>query len=316
MSQFIARQNYYTSGARCTFYPSQLPVSILRPRKKSRRSIVSPLLWFSVQRNFFQSSSHSVDTNVDSDNRHDKRFGLDSIYQNRERSTLERGHPHHPSDFYPWPNYSAVMLHVTFTPSRPVAQRRCVCFAAQHRRLWPWFADACEEPPAAQRGCGYGNGWRRGCCLCRWQKWECDFLAPVERNGTTVLWCSMPHGPFTSLEVFSERWLAGCDYQVDLVKVREAFRCVSGLSRYKIICDYPYMPCTCSASRCKLPNTAEQTRDMRRSATLQLFSLTFNGVCLLSCLESASVTGSSGWSGRAERYSVRVSASKTIILIQ
>jgi len=69
-SQFITRQNYHTAVALSAFYPSQLPVSLLRPRNKSRGSIVSPGLWLPLQRTFLQWCSHSVQSDVGSDNLH------------------------------------------------------------------------------------------------------------------------------------------------------------------------------------------------------------------------------------------------------
>ena len=63
-------------------------------------------------------------------------------------------------------------------------------------------------------------------------------------------------------------------YQVDLVKVRQAFRsfrCIAILNRSRL----SVIPCTCSASRCGVLNPAEQIRDMRKTATLQLFPFKF-----------------------------------------
>jgi hypothetical protein len=83
----------------------------------------------------------------------------------------------------------------------------------------------------------------------------------------SILW-HMAHSQASRFSGNGDWQVAG--YQVDLVKVRQAFRCfrclaILHLSRYVI-------PCTCSASRCRIPNAAEQIRTMRK---LAVFSFMF-----------------------------------------
>ena len=96
-SQFITRQNYHTTVALSAFYPSQLSVSVLRPRNKSRGSIVSPGLWLPLQRTFLQWCSNSVHSDVGSDKLHKwQAFWAgwhrpeESVTVGRKRETFDR----------------------------------------------------------------------------------------------------------------------------------------------------------------------------------------------------------------------------------
>lgn len=147
MSQFITRQNFHITVALSAFYSSVCTETT----ERAPGSIVSPGLWLSLQRSFLQLCSHSVHSN-------DKWQVFWAGWHRPEeivtvgwkRGTFDHRYTTHPSDFFPWPNYSADMYyyysfydHVAFIPSRPVAQIRRISSTAQHCRSWSWYANIC-----------------------------------------------------------------------------------------------------------------------------------------------------------------------------
>jgi hypothetical protein len=209
----------------CPFF---IPVSVRWPRNESRGSIVSPGLWLPLQRTFLQWCSHSVHSN-------DKWQAFwagwhrpeEIVIAGWKRGTFYRRYTTHPSDFFPWPNYSADMCNsysftITLLSYRHVPLHRYEEFLplpntadlgpgmliSARNRPPLWLSVGATMPPHGWRqGGGVGGGTGAVTCWRRSKEMICCSI--LSRIAHSQAWRFSENGDWQLAE-----------YQVDLVKVR------------------------------------------------------------------------------------------------
>jgi hypothetical protein len=193
-------------------------VSVLRPRNKYRGSIVSPGLWLSLQRTFLQWCSHSVHSDVGSDNQHKRQAfwaGWHRPECNGRREKAEPSiiviHPIHRTSFRDLTIVLICIIPGVFTATL-ILYRHVPLHLSNTADRGRGIANVCEEPPAAQAvcGCSIAATWLEARRRCGWWNWGMWLPVADQKKWTAVVYyrVSPIHKP--RLEVFWEWWLAGC----------------------------------------------------------------------------------------------------------